>query len=131
MDIRKKFGTDPAKELEGIWVAWDDETSFLIARWGNANHKKVMEQLTKPYRTQLRHGQIAEKAANEIMFGSMAQGVLLDWKGVYANDEPLPYTKESAKTLLSELPELSKFVQEIAHNLQVFQREDDEEATKN
>lgn len=131
MDIYKKFGTDPKKEVEGIWVDWDDETSFLIARWGNAKHRKAIEQYTKPYRTQLRHGQIPEKAATEIMNNSMSEAILLDWKGVYANDSELPYTVESAKTLLLNLPELSKFVQDVAQNLQLFQKEEDEAAEKN
>lgn len=131
MDIHKKFGTDAKMEIDGIWVEWDDETSFLIARWGNVHHRKMIDTLTKPYRTQMRHSQIPEKAAMGIMVEAMSEALLLDWKGVWANGEELPYTKMSAKTLLADLPELQRFVQDVAQNMQLYQKEEDELAEKN
>ena len=43
MNLEKLFGTDPKKEAEGVWIDWTEETRFLIARWGNPRHVKILK----------------------------------------------------------------------------------------
>lgn len=131
LDIYKKFGTNTDKEVGGVWVDWDDDTSFLVARWGNTKHAKHLADLTKPYKAQQRYASIPDKIATDIVITSMVEHILLDWKGVIADGAELPYSKKNAKTLLLALPELQKFIQDAAQNLQLYQNLDDEDAEKN
>lgn len=105
MDFTKKFGSrNPEHSAE--WVELDG-AKFLIAAINNlaymqwAQRRFTVDQLTDIQKGS--YSAIGESAAD--VFDTMADGfsecVLLNWEGLTRDDEPLPYSKETARELLS------------------------------
>lgn len=108
-DLYEMFGTDDHFEQKGIWYAFSENTKFLLARAGGSNVRftKVLEARTRPYRRQIENESIDLDTANKLLIEAFAEAVLLDWQGVAdKKGDELPYSKENAIKLLTDLPDL-------------------------
>jgi hypothetical protein len=61
----------------------------------------------------------------------MAHHIVLDWKGVFDGDEPLPYSVEAAERLLLELEWIRNRIIEEARSLENFRTKAREETEGN
>lgn len=122
MGIFNTFKTDKAAEESGVWVMVDDGEEICIARHGNAKHKAIVEELTKPYRAILRAGgEIPDAKTDEIALEATARALLIDWRGIKDEaGEPLPYSVEAAKKVLTELPEFRNRVVQMSMTFETF-----------
>jgi len=126
MDLSKNR-LDPKLEEEGVWQDIDLETSILVARWMNPVHEAYVRKHAKPLQQAIRMDALSSKAEKEMRIDSIANCILLDWKGMKANGEDQPYSKEEAIRVLSN-PELSWFldmVEAYSRDLSVFKIEEE------
>jgi hypothetical protein len=100
------FETNSGAESEGIWVPVGP-ARFKLARAGGANENfiKTATKRLKPFAASFET--LPKKTADEIAIGIFVDAILLDWEGVAdRSGASVPYSKEAAKKLLTELPNL-------------------------
>jgi len=157
----KLFGTKPDLEQSGIVVNYGDEAWFKIARAGGANKKYLtqMTERLKPYRRQIQTETMDEKLADRVVMEVFVDTVLLGW-GSYAKEDEgaavsidlgsagpaapvpqdwiegpdgahLPFTRENALKVLTDLPELFRELRAESERLANFVSVTKEEDAKN
>ncbi len=108
---------DNGKALGGTWRPIMGG-QFLIARAGNPNYLAAQERNGK------------RKAANaeerqEVLYRSIAEGILLGWKDVTDNQgEQIPYSVDAAVKVLSDNPDLVTAILSEANDFDNYRRED-------
>jgi hypothetical protein len=120
----KQYKTNSAKEAEGVEIEFpeaqnDDGTipTFIISRMGKSNkaYSKALEAATRPYRRQVELGTMKNEVAETLFMGVFCDTVLKGWKNVQGEDgAEIPYSKDAAISLLSELPDVYDLLQEEA-----------------
>ncbi|MGQ0664604.1 MAG: hypothetical protein ACT4P2_13710 [Pseudomonadota bacterium] len=129
----QQFTTDPVLETEGIVLDYGD-FKITIARAGGANRKfgKALDAKLKPHRRQIELGTLDDKLATRLMAEAYAEAVVRGWSGMTdADGHPLPFSRENAVQLLSDLPDLFRDVQEQASRIALFRRQSLEDSEKN
>lgn len=143
------FRTDTDLELKGKWVGYGP-SMFLIARAGGANVQftKAYSAAMAPYQRQQRLGKFSEEDARDVMVGPFVDYCVLDWKKRVKNKETgevtfvehviesrdgtdQTFSKDAAKKLLVEIPDLFSGLIEAASAISTFAPEDVEAAVKN
>jgi hypothetical protein len=114
MDL-KKTKTDPKKELEGVWIHFDQDAEMKIARLRNPAALAAFQEKTRFVRGKL----TAEKEA-AVMTEILADFVLLDWKNITEGGVAVPYTKDNARRILTEFPAVRDFILEEAQRVENF-----------
>jgi len=130
-DIKKMFGTDPEKEVNGVWQNLGEEVRVLVARLGNKKYNDYVAKLMKPYRRQMRRGTLKDEIVESSINKALSKYILLGWEGLEQHGTPLAYSSEEALRVLEEFPEFREQVMEMANELESFQAEEDEESEKN
>ncbi|AEX56102.1 tail protein [Burkholderia phage vB_BceS_KL1] len=120
----KQYKTNSAKESEGVEIEFaeaqnEDGTipTFIISRMGKGNkaYSKSLEAATRPYRRQVELGTLKNEVAEGLFLGVFVDTILRGWKNVQAEDgSELPYTKDNATKLLTDLPDVYERLQEEA-----------------
>jgi len=88
------------EQTEGRWVPYVEDIEFLIARWNNPAHRSKQHKLSKPHLRQIRkqNTKVGEQVARKAMVGT----VLLDWKNIEDNGEPIPFSVEKALEYMTD-----------------------------
>jgi hypothetical protein len=131
MDFKKKFSMDTEAEIKGRWVKLDESTELLIARNNNTRYKELFNIKIQPYRQSIGTGMLPEETAQKVMIEIMADAILLDWKGVEDEGQPITYSKEAAVQLLTKYKEFRDFVSAAADNATLYKLSEQEVAVKN
>ncbi len=120
-------------ERDGIWVDYDEETSFLVARWLNPQHKAFVQKAVKPYIRKHRRSELPEGIAEQIEIQAMVETILLDWKGLLNAGKEIPYSKGEALKLLNDPAQswLLAWLQEESQDMTAYQMEALEEGVDN
>lgn len=106
---------DESKELEGVWrKLLNDSSEFLIARSGNEKFRAEVQRLTEELKEkgEVKDDELTNKQLTDVFVKAAAKHILLDWKNVTEDGEPIPYTVENGIRLLSN-PKLSDFRSQI------------------
>ena len=116
MKLREQFASDLEAEVSGVRVALDETSGVIVARWGNPQHEKILQELKKPYKHILRvGGKIPEEAQEEITAKSIARGILKGWWGIEDdNGEEIPFSEEKALEILMD-PTLRDFRNKVSY----------------
>lgn len=114
-----QFKTDPKKEKEGVSIAYpgedDDNTpveklpTFVVARTGgaNTNYQKAQERIFKPHRRAIASNTLSIQRINSLSRQAFVEGSLLGWSNIKdADGKEIPFSKEAALKLFTELPDL-------------------------
>ena len=110
-----KFKFDHTKTEQGVWVDFEGDTRFKIASLHSRRFELKLSDLMKPYRSPaLRHKLDDQDFMLNLRTIAMAESVLIDWEGIEYNGEPLPFTIENAKSLLTQAPEIRKWIEDEA-----------------
>jgi len=118
MKLNEAFGTDTDLESEGKWFDIGDNASIKVARFGNERHKKTLLKLREPYKALLlRGGQIPDDVNDGIVTESMANTILVDWKGMYDQDNnEIPFSVEAASQAFSLYKDFLELVSNLSLN---------------
>ena len=130
MGTYRKFQQDSRLEQNGIELNLGEVGRFTIARAGgsNQNFAKAFKRLTQPYRRAIASGSLDDKTSQEILIAAHVEATILGWEGVTdESGNPLPFSKENAKKLFTDLPELFEEIRrasEDAANFRAFVMEE-------
>jgi hypothetical protein len=114
-NIYEVFKTNEQAENEGLWFGGYGQspsgrkTRFLLARMSRSNkaYTNAVQRMHDEYGQQLEMGTLDDDTAFELMLDIFVNTVLLDWDGVADRDgNDLPFSKENAKRVLTDLPDL-------------------------
>ena len=100
-------------DTDGTWANYSG-AQFLIARAGNIRFLNAIDKYERPHRKARARGTLGTDKEIEIQCRSMAEGILLGWKGIETVDGPLEYTAENAYAVLRHNSELREFITEFA-----------------
>ena len=116
---------DAGFSVNGKWIDYDDKISFLIARTNTPGYAGAMRNMQKRYSRQIASGNLTDKKAMSLMAATMAEFILLDWKGLKNGAEKFPYSLENCKELLASNKyfELRDWVMMQANELENFRAE--------
>ncbi len=131
MSLYKQFQTDKELEKDGIVVQYGENskgqaTEFRIARAGGANeaYTKRAEVVLKPYRRQIQTETIENKLAEKLLMGVFVDTVLKGWSNVEdEKGKDLPFTRENAIKLFTDLPDLYRDLREQSDKSALFRLE--------
>lgn len=93
---------DKEASTDGVWLDYQPDISFRIARDGNPGYKKAINTLYKVNKTFIDNKTLSDEQSNAMMNKIIATYILVDWKGLKNGDEDFPYSIESAIELLSD-----------------------------
>jgi hypothetical protein len=128
MDIFSTFATDEVAESEGRWFPLSKKAKVLVARTGNPNYIKALRQRMKDNQIDPEdNSDENEKLVTSLVVETMAETILLGWKGLEYKGKALEYSKENAVTLL-EVKDFRKRIGNIADSAESFRLKDEEEA---
>lgn len=139
MSLYKQFKTEEKFEQDGIFVEYGTGANgkpitFRVARAGGSNQKylKLLETRTKPYRRQIQNDTLDNKLAERIFLEVFVDSVLIGWENVEdAAGAPLPFNRDNAIKLFTDLPELYNDLREQAAKSASFRAETKEADAKN
>ncbi|QBZ71755.1 hypothetical protein [Pseudomonas phage KP1] len=124
MGLHKQYKTDAVKESNGVEIEFveainEDGTipTFTISRMGKSNkaYSKALDAATRPYRRQVELGTMKNEVAEEIFLDVFVSHVLKGWRNVQDEQgKEIEYSKDAAKSLMLELPDVYERLQEEA-----------------
>lgn len=130
MDITKEFGTDHAKEVDGIDVDIGGAT-LRIARIGSLAYNKLVNKLFTANKQVLNLKNEQSEAVNEnLMSEVLAKTVLKGWSGIEENGVALPFSVENAQRLL-RIKDFRALVMEKASDFTLYKAAVEDEVAGN
>jgi hypothetical protein len=127
MDIFDVYATDETAEVEGRWFPLDKKTKVLVARTGNANYLKAIRQRMKAAQIDTEdQSDDNEKLVTDLIIETMAETVLLGWKGMSMKGEELTYSKTNAMKALA-VKGFRARISSIADKLESFRVKEEED----
>lgn len=128
MDIFSTFATDEVAEAEGRWFPLSKTAKVLVARTGNANYIKALRQRMKDNQIDSEdNSEENEKLVTSLIVETMAETILLGWKGLEYKGKAMEYSKANAVTLL-EVKDFRKRIGDIADKAESFRLKEEAEA---
>ena len=132
MDLFKTFHTDKAKEQDGAWFVLDETSKLRIARMNNPRYHAAIQKKTQRYKIAAKMKTIPEDVWEDLVNEVIAETILVDWEGITEKGEPLLYSVENAKRMLTEYPDFrNTIVLSISGEMDNFKQELDETTEKN
>jgi hypothetical protein len=125
MSTYRTFKTDPGLETSGITIDYGSAGKFRIARAGGSNKRfnKKFAQLTRPHRRAIAAQAMDDDLADGLMMDAFIESSLLGWEGVTGEDgQALEFTKDNARKLFRDLPDLFRDLLNEAQNIALFRR---------
>lgn len=126
--LYRKFKTDPEAEREGQWVTIDTTEDgrpirFRIRSADSDKVRKVANDLAKKNRGKFiaAGSQLTPELEDSTTIEILVQGIVVTWENVDAEDGSLlPYSKENARKLFTDLRELRKELNVLAATAETF-----------
>lgn len=124
-NIYKLFKTNTAAEKNGIAVNLGkndegEEIVIYVARFGGSNDASIADFAARnvPYADDIANERLDENIATRLLTENTAETLITGWKNVTDEDgNELPFSKENALKLLTDLPELAKKLRQTASNI--------------
>lgn len=129
MDLNS-FATNVELSEEGVWCPVDAVTEIRVARYGNRKFQRLLQKLSAPYKVQMERQMMKDEVAESVFIEALATAILVDWRGMTQNGEPLDYTVGNAIAVLSN-PKLKDFrdlVVSLSQDAEMFRDEEVAEA---
>lgn len=134
IDLFEAFATNTVAEEQGVetQISGLGDTVFKLARVGNPNYNRLLDQLYRKNKTVLESkGSAANAKSEAIMAEVYAKTILLGWQGtVMIRKVPTAYSYESA-LLLCGLKDLREKFASAAADFNTFKVVADKEDEKN
>lgn len=122
-NLDSKFKTDSSKETDGVWYPLTPEVSFKLRRMGGKNSMRLKQYAAtayKPYAKQIEADVLSQEKSFEIACAMLVDVIIVDWKGVEADGQPLEFNRENAMNLLLGLPDLADKLSEFSNDKDNF-----------
>lgn len=132
MDLKKKYGTDPALEQDGVDLHLGGDAYITVARAGGANarYEREVQRTLRPHARKMQAGTLSEDDAREMLQRVYAKTVVLGWRGVQIDGADLPFSEANCLRLFKDVPEVWSIVQDEATRLGNYQAQEVEDRGK-
>lgn len=130
MDINTAF-SDPKLETDGVWCSYREGSEVLVARIGAPRFQRMLDAKMRPHRRKEKAGLLDSETENRVLCETMAQTVLLDWRGFKDGTKDFPYSQEAALNLLLRSIDFRNDIAELAAVEDTFRAEELEDDSKN
>jgi len=130
----KKFRQDTGKEVEGVWVPFEDGIEFLIANVNSKRFQDYLRKITKPHLRMIRNGTAAHGLQTSLFKNAASKYLVLGWKNIENEDgSDLEYSPDACLEIFNdeELRPIFEFVVEAANAGELFRQEFDDESEGN
>jgi hypothetical protein len=130
-----KFEVDKEASVEGVWIDLEEygyDVEVKVARWNNPKFLNALQRMTdRPgVKQKVEKNKLDFEEQERIMAYCIARYILLDWKGMTRDGEPLPYSPEEGERAMLGLPDFKEVVREQAQDLELFRKARIEERGK-
>lgn len=109
--------------------------AITVARSHSSNQlfmKAVATVYTPEFNTRLAAGTLDDKEAADANLEVMLQGTVMGWENIQDRDgAPLPFTRENAKRVLTDLPEVVQRIRVFSAELSNYLKSAEDAAVKN
>lgn len=129
----EQFESDASLEGDGVWVSIGT-MEFKVARAGGDNDDfvKAVTKSFKPFQAAISNDTMPKQMAQDLVVGVFVDTIVKDWRNVYGRDkQPVEFSKENAKQLLTDLPNLFVALQAEAQKISNFRKANLEAAAGN
>lgn len=131
MELTREYALDTAKAEEGVEVPFGDDGFIIVAHAKNKNFRRELQQLLKPHQRRYQRGTLPDHVLEECTLKAVSKHVLLGWRGITVNGEPVEYSPEKAFEFMKEFPEFGSEVLDAANTRALFVAETIEANEKN
>jgi hypothetical protein len=132
MDLNKSYiKTDATLEKDGVEVELDDGAVIIVRPIRNADFKRYLNELQKPYERKIQQKRMDQEALDNLTRKAVAKHVLIGWKGIELDGKPVKYSPKVAEELMIEFDEFQDDVLSAATARETFREEIVEENEKN
>jgi hypothetical protein len=123
MDFKKTFGYNKTKAREGMWVTLDEagEVKIKVAKLGTVEYLNTVNKYSRKYQAFTRLNRLSAEQIVDMSANTIADCILLDWKGVEEDGQPVPYSRENAYRMLKEYDDFRSLVETHANDPDLFQ----------
>ena len=128
MDLKKTFGFNHESAIGGVWVDLGQDTHIKVAKLGTNKYQLALMKYTRAHQAKIRVGRLDPESAAEITANTLADTILLDWKGVVEDDTPVLYSRANAYRIMKDYPDFRALVEQHAQDPEVFQDQVDLDA---
>lgn len=120
MDLFTAFKTDETKELEGVWIALDGKSRIKVARINNPRYREALRKQAGRFKGPLQAQTLSDEAKDGMFNDLLAETILLDWEGMTSQGQPFPYSRENAKSVLTDMKDFRDLVMSFAGDIENF-----------
>lgn len=137
--LYRNYATDSVKETTGVEIKFDandDNTipTFIVSRMGESNkeYTKALERATTPYKRQIQMKTMTADLSKSLFLDVFVTTVLRGWSNIQnENGDVIPYNKDNAIKLLTDLPDLYSELLTQAGDAALFRKDSLEQDAKN
>ena len=130
MDFDKEFA-NPEKEKQGVWLDYRNGSKVKVARVGNPNFTRVQDAKQRPHIRKIRNGTLSTSVETRILCESMAETILLDWKGFQRSGKDLKFSPETSAELMIQSIDFRNDIAEMSAEEENFYMDVKEDSEKN
>lgn len=132
MDLNKSYiKTDATLEKDGVEVELDDGAVIIVRPIRNADFKRYLNELQKPYERKIQQKRMDQEALDNLTRKAVAKHVLIGWKGIELDGKEVKYSPKVAEEIMIEFDEFQDDVLSAATARETFREEIVEENEKN
>lgn len=119
------FPDSPVAELDnGTWTEYQG-AEFKIAYATNVRFLRIKQRLEQPHRRKIEANNMDPAEQRKIICKAMAEGLLLDWRGVKnASKDDVPYSVKAAEQALQYDESFRDFVMTFSVELGNFKAQE-------
>jgi len=117
-DLDDVFGTSERETEEGKWFKVGKNAEFKLRRFNSKKSNKVRAALDAQYKSAFKVVKMPDELLEKITNEHIAVGIIVDWRGIKLNGEPLKYSKANAIAILEKYPDLRNIVADYALQLE-------------
>ena len=101
MDLME-FASNPELEIAGVEIKIDDETTIIVAAYGNKKFRSMRNRLLEPLTNAAGKKGITTDQADRVLEKCIAKCILLGWEGLKIEGKDFPYSAENCLKLLTD-----------------------------
>jgi len=134
LNLKKSFGLDPNKSVNGVLVDYEEGARLLIASSRNPKYREEIRRGMEPHLQRLRRGRKGAlmRITEEVQMDAASKHLLLGWEEIVDEEgNPETYTPEIGLKAFHDSMDFFDDVMQYADDLALFQLEQTEEDLKN
>lgn len=117
----------------GVWHTLENfgDLEVKLARWGNTRFNNMFSAMTRNKQRQIARQTLDSAEQERIILEVVARTVLLGWRNMEIDGEPVEYTWQDGFAVLDAIPELFRDIQDLSQDESFYRKKQLEDEAKN